>query len=48
MSSKVNPVFGGTKKYCYYELLRPGDRYRLQLTLLSRTLLEKRPEYEKT
>ncbi|KAG5316286.1 MOS1T transposase, partial [Pseudoatta argentina] len=30
----------------YYELLKPGDRYRLQLIRLSRALREKRPEYE--
>jgi len=39
------------KDLVYYELLKPGgsitsDRYRLQLIRLSRTLWEKRPEYE--
>jgi len=41
----------GPKGLVYDELLKPGDsitgdRYRLQLNRLSRSLREKRPEYE--
>jgi len=44
-------IWWDQKGFVYYELLKPGDfitgdRYRLQLIRLSRTLREKRPEYE--
>ena len=44
-------IWWDQKGFVYYELLKPGDfitgdRYRLQLIRLSRTLREKRPKYE--
>ena len=44
-------AFGGTSSVVYYELLKPsetiiGDRYRMQLMRLSRTLKEKRPQHQ--
>jgi len=39
-------IWWDQKGLVYYELLKPGDRYRLQLIRLNRALREKRPEYE--
>jgi len=45
-------VFGGTRRVIYYDLLKPGKtintkRYQQQLIDLNRSLLKKRPEYQK-
>jgi len=45
-------VWWDQKDVVYYEFLKPGetvntDRYRQQMINLNRTLLQKRPEYQK-
>ena len=38
-------IWWNQKGVLYYELLKPGERYRTQLIRLKRAIAEKRPEY---